>query len=294
MHPQATIQHPLIISLALHFFLFLLSYISPFSSSFENSPTPMSIEFLNAPPGKKSLAENNKAIPAEQKLKTPTPSPAPKTKVEQEAAPKEKTPTPTPAPKTKIEKEVVKIQKKEQPKAQERKKQPVAPSIKKQEAKPTPPTPKAIAEQKKSSPGQDKKQQEVESVDALLKNLLPDTGEKEKTTDKKVEPDKESLMSADTIRSAISEIRSQIETVWRYNPTDNIDFMLHIKIDPTGKILDIKISGTNNQTLQQKAAAEAAYRATVRLEKFKLTPSIFKPEHHNNGWGEIDIHFKTL
>lgn len=292
MHPQAIFQHPLLISLTLHFFLFLFAFISPFSSSFENNPTPMSIEFLNSVPGKKSAEGKKKEVPA-KKLKTPTPSPAPKTKIEKVEAPKQKTPTPTLAPKTKVEKEVVKIKKKPEPKVQEKKTQSTTPPIKKQEVKPTIPNQKEVVEHKKESPGQDKKQQEVESVDALLKNLLPDTGEKEKNTDKKVEPDKESLMSAEMVRSAISEIRSQIEAVWRYNPTDHIDFMLHIRIDPTGKILDISLSGINNQTLQQKAAAEAAYRATVRLEKFKLDPTIFKPEHHKSGWGEIEIHFKT-
>ena len=100
-------------------------------------------------------------------------------------------------------------------------------------------------------------------------------------------------MSAEMVRSAIRKSRSQIEVVWRYNPTDHIDFILHICIDPTGKILDISLSGINNQTLQQKAAAEAAYRATVRLENLNWTPTIFKPEHHKSGWGEIEIHFKT-
>lgn len=147
------------------------------------------------------------------------------------------------------------------------------------------------ASSKKNEKGIKKEKQEVESVDALLNTLLPDVGGKPKETDAKLQEVSKNEMPENLENSAIQAIRSQIEAVWSYNPTEGINFYLTLKLDPTGKIVSVQLSGTNNQNTLQKAAAEAAYRATLKLERFQLDPSIFKTEYYKNGWKEIELHF---
>ncbi|MDP3935665.1 MAG: hypothetical protein Q8Q56_01550, partial [Alphaproteobacteria bacterium] len=142
----------------------------------------------------------------------------------------------------------------------------------------------------KTSPGIEKKKQEVESVDALLNTLLPDVGGKRDENAKELKEQEASEMPEQMENEAVDEIRSQIEAVWNYNPTPGIDFYLRIKIDPSGRILRVELSGTEGQNALQQAAADAAYRSTLRLEQFELKPHIFKLDFHAN-WGDIEVHF---
>lgn len=245
----------------------------------------MKIEFLEKPPQKKVIAQKPVSKPTDKPPKkeqdkdaSPPPKPAPgiKTKASEatasnKAADKKNAAINKPQGQTVPQKSAsAPPQKKAATKSQEKSPQPA----------------------KKNSHGTVKKQQEVESVDAVLNTLLPNVGGETNKDQKKIQ-DSNSFEMPDILEhKAVEEIRSQIEAVWNYNPTEGINFYLTIKVDPSGKILNVKLSGTDRQAALQKAAAEAAYRATLRLSKFKLKPTIFKPEHYKNGWSEIEIHFR--
>lgn len=294
----------LIISASLHIVLFLifafgnLSFLFP-HPDFKQTNT-IRVEFLDKIPVNKNLSKAAVAKPTEKpkpkddkKETSPPPKPAPgiKTKV---TAPvptkkelKKEDPKKVTAPKVKEkpkkDKLVLKKDKQTPPKKDKEKK------VEETAKKHTKPDPKQDKVDK-PSPGIEKKKQEVESVDALLNTLLPDVGGKRDDA-KELREEDASEMPEDLENEAVHEIRSQIEAVWNYNPTEGIDFYLRIKIDPTGKIISVELSGTENQNTLQQAAAEAAYRATLRLSQFELKPHIFKLEYHDGGWGEIEVHF---
>jgi hypothetical protein len=250
------------------------------------------IEFLDKLPINKTLTEavfSKKVKPTpptkDTEKTTPPPKPAPgiKTKVAPQKA-EEKKETPTP------KKEEVKKTAPPLPKVAEKKAPPQAPKPK--EATKPASTPQAPTPEKKQSVGIEKQKQEVESVDALLNTLLPDVGGKRDEKDEKLKEVYRNEMPEYLESSAVQAIRSQIEAVWSYNPTEGINFYLTLKIDPTGKILNVILSGTSNQNTLQKAAAEAAYRSTLKLSQFELDPTIFKPEYYQSGWQEIELHFQ--
>lgn len=295
----------LIYSAVLHIVLFLIFTLGNLSFLFPHPPinptNTIKVEFLDKIPTNKSLTQpiltkpKDKPKPKEEKKETsPPPKPAPgiKTKVTapeptkkqpQKEEPKKVT-APKIQPKPKKDPVILKKEKKTPPpKAKEKKVQETAQKQPKQDPK--------QSQVEKTSEGIEKKKQEVESVDALLNTLLPDVGGKRDENAKELKEPDASEMPEYLENEAVHEIRSQIEAVWNYNPTEGIDFHLHITIDPSGRILNVVLSGTENQNALQKAAAEAAYRATLRLEQFELKPNIFKPEYHKGGWDEIDVHF---
>lgn len=294
-----------IISAVLHISLFLiftfgnLSFLFP-QPNFKQTNT-VRVEFLDKLPINQSLSKPVVAKPSEKpkpkddkKETSPPPKPAPgiKTKVtapiptkkQQKKEEPKKAETPKVKEQHKKDKVTLKKDKKTPPKKEKVKKTEEA---HKKVLKPDPDQTKV----EKPSPGIEKKKQEVESVDALLNTLLPDVGGKRDEHSKELREEDASEMPEDLEDAAVHEIRSQIEAVWNYNPTEGIDFYLRIKIDPSGRILNVELSGAENQNALQKTAAEAAYRATLRLEHFDLKPHIFKPEHHEGGWGEIEVHF---
>ncbi len=294
----------LIISAVVHISLFLLFAFCNLSFLFpqpEIKPTnTVRVEFLEQLPVSKNLTQavvskpKDKPKTKEEKKETsppPKPDPGIKTKITAPEATKKQAvkeePEKVTAPKEKIapkkNKVSLKEDKKTPPKKEKEKK--IEETAKK--------TPKPDQKQQlvdKPSPGIEKKKQEVESVDALLNTLLPDVGGKRDENAKELKEQDTSEMPEQLEHEAVDEIRSQIEAAWNYNPTPGIDFYLRIKIDPSGKILNVHISGTDGQNALQQAAAEAAYRATVRLGQFILKPHIFKLDYHGN-WGDIEVHF---
>jgi|GEM_PF-2341188 len=294
----------LIISATLHIILFLvlafgnLSFLFP-KPDFKQTNT-IRVEFLNKIPVNKNISKAIVAKPTEKpkpkddtKETSPPPKPAPGIKTKVTA------PVPTKKELKKEEpKKVTAPKVKEKPKKDKviLKKDKTTPPKKEKEKKVEETAKKHIKQDPKQdkvnqpSPGIEKKKQEIESVDALLNTLLPDVGGKRDDA-KELREEDASEMPEDLENEAVHEIRSQIEAVWNYNPTDGIDFYLRIKIDPTGKIINVELSGTENQNTLQQAAAEAAYRATLRLSQFDLKPHIFKLEYHDGGWGEIEVHF---
>ncbi len=245
----------------------------------------MKIDFLESAPVKKTMAKqptvkpSDKKSPKDDKKNTsPPPKPAPGIKTKSSDSPsttkgadKKNTPSSKPKGNTLPQK-------------------PTKNSPAKQKAE-TKAADTALPTNKKSQ-GIVKKQQEIESVDAVLNTLLPNIGGETNDGKAKKEASDANEMPDILEHKAVETIRSQIEEVWNYNPTEGINFYLTIKIDPSGKILSLKLSGTDRQNPLQKAAAESAYRSTLRLNKFKLKPSIFKPEHYKNGWSEIELHFR--
>jgi outer membrane biosynthesis protein TonB len=293
----------LIISVLLHVGLFLIFSVANLGFMFRQpdlANAPIHVEFLKEVPVKKTLSKAVVVKPSEQskpkqnkKEASPPPKPAPgiKTKVTAPEATKKKVSTqksvPTKPPKVATNKK--------KPDQQPQKSVPVKPA-KSQSAeaavkKTTKPDPSQTKVQKPSH-GIEKKKQEVESVDALLNTLLPDVGGTRDENAKKMQEANISEMPDVLENKAVDEIRSQIEAVWNYNPTEGIDFYLRIKIDRSGRILNVELLGVEQQNALQRAAAEAAYRSTLRLEQFRLDPTIFKPEHHEGGWGEIEVHFR--
>jgi outer membrane biosynthesis protein TonB len=292
-----------IISAALHVALFLIFTFGNLSFFFRQpefkQTNTIRVEFLDKLPTTKNISKPvvskpiEKPKPKEENKETsPPPKPAPgiKTKVTAPISTKKELtkeePKKVTAPKPK-EKTILKKNKAIPPKQKlDKKLEETAKKHTKQDPKQDSVT--------KPSPGIEKKKQEIESVDALLNTLLPDVGGKRDETAKELREEDASKMPEDLENEAVHEIRSQIEAVWNYNPTDGIDFTLRITLDPTGKVLDVKPpSGTENQNALQQAAAEAAYRATKRLGQFELKPHIFKLEYHENGWGEIEVHFQS-
>lgn len=295
----------LIISAALHIGLFVIFTFANLSFFFRQPELQQNnmirVEFLEKVPVNKTLTKpmltkpKDKPTPKEDlKEVSPPPKPAPgiKTKVTAQkptkTEPKKEEPKKAVAPKEKEvpkkNKVTLKKEKQTPPKKEKEKK---LEEVSKKHAKTDPEATKVET----PSPGIEKKKQEIESVDALLNTLLPDVGGKRDENAKELKEPKSSEMPEDLESEAVHEIRSQIEAVWNYNPTEGINFFLRIKIDRTGRILSVDLSGTDNQNPLQKAAAEAAYRATLRLEQFELKPHIFKPEFHEGGWGEIEVHF---
>jgi hypothetical protein len=290
------------ISLAVHVggILFLIIF-NQFSYLFRSAPPESNVvpvTFVERIPDKKALPTQrvplDAPVPKEQKEVSPPPKPAPamKTKVEEshEVLPPEPS-TPAELPqavkpvqeqvdvspvKTKAKKAIKKPDKKPKPKKTNSPK-------KKEKAKKAKPEP--------ASKGKVKKKQEVESIDALLTTLVPDVGGKKKEEVAPSIEEEDVNMPPDLEDLAVQEIRSQIEAVWSFNPTEGISFILRIQLDPAGKILKIELSGTEGQTPQQRAAAEAAYRATLKLGHFEVRSDVFKQEYHSNVWGEVEVHF---
>lgn len=293
----------LIISVVVHISLFLLvvfcnlSFLFP-QPEFKQTNT-VHIEFLETLPVNKNLSKpvmqkpKDKPKPKEADKET---SPPPKP----EAGIKTKSTAPEPtkdsekeehkkvaAPKEKLtpKKNNVVLKENKNPPPKKEKEKKLEETAKK--------TPKPDSKQQKiekPTPGIEKKKQEVESVDALLNTLLPDVGGERDEKARELKEQDSSEMPDQLENEAVDEIRSQIEAVWNYNPTPGIDFYLRIKIDPSGKIVSVQLSGTEGQNALQQAAAEAAYRSTVRLEQFELKPHIFKIDFHGN-WGDIEVHF---
>lgn len=243
---------------------------------------------VKRPPTERVINETPKE-PVKEASPPPKPSPAQKTEIKEslEQTPpdvKELSEAPVEAPETSS---------KPSPMPSPQKKEP----IKKEEPidKPKPqtaPTPKKQVKKAKPEPkskGIKKKKQEIESVDALLKTLVPDVGGKKKDDiSKALEEDTD--MPPELSEAAQSYIKEQIEAVWSYNPTDGIDFYLQVTVDSSGKILSVDLSTSSDQSPQQRAAAEAALRATQRLGQLNLDPKIFKQELFSK-WSSIELHF---
>jgi outer membrane biosynthesis protein TonB len=296
----------LIISATLHVVLFLVFTFGNLSFFFPQ-PTPkqqntIRVEFLEKLPERKDIIRPSISKPKEtpkpkddQKETTPPPKPAPgiKTKVTApeptKKEPVKEEPKKVTAPKVKEkpkkDKVILKKDKKTPPKKEKEKK------LEETSKKAVTTDPKQQQNEKPSA-GIEKKKQEVESVDALLNTLLPDVGGKRDESDNELQEEDAADMPEKLEDEAIHEIRSQIEAVWSYNQTEGIDFYLKLKIDRTGRILEVSPpSGIENQNALQKAAADAAYRAAIRLGQFLLKPHIFKPEFYEGGWDELEIHF---
>lgn len=298
----------LIISLTAHVTLFLMFTLGNLSFLFPQpeikQPNTIHIEFLDTLPVNKNLKQaviakqKNKPKPKEDlKETTPPPKPDPgiKTKVKAPKPTKEtpqkeepkKVATPKETQKPKKDKVVLKKDKQIPPQKEKIKK---TEETAKKTSKPDP-RQDTVA---KPSQGIEKKQQDVESIDALLNTLTPDAGGKRDETAKDLKDPDTSEIPEYLENAMTNAIRSQIQEVW--SPiSEDFNFHLIISIDKSGAIIaDIKIIGTDGQTAQQIANAERAYSAAKRLGQFTLDPEIFKLEHYSgeNGWNELDIDFK--
>ncbi len=294
----------LIISVALHVILFMmftfgnLSFLFP-KPEFKQTNT-VRIEFLDKLPVNKNLTRavvskpKDKPKPKEEKKDTsppPKPDPGIKTKVtapkptkkEPEKEESKKVTAPKETPKPKKDKVVLKQDKPMPPKKEKEKK--VEETAKKSQKV----DPKQDKLEKQST-GIEKKKQEVESVDALLNTLLPDVGGKRDENAKELKEQDSSEVPEHLENAMIDSIRSQIQAVWN-NTSDDFNFRLLIKIDPSGKVSDVQLFGTEGQSTQQQSAAEAARRAAWKLGQFTLEPEVFKLEYYKDGWNELDIDF---
>lgn len=295
----------LIISVALHVILFMmftfgnLSFLFP-KPEFKQTNT-VRIEFLDKLPVNKNLTRavvskpKDKPKPKEEKKDTsppPKPDPGIKTKVtapkptkkEPEKEEPKKVTAPKETPKPKKDKVVLKQDKPTPPKKEKEKK--VEETAKK--------SPKVDPKQnkvEKQSAGIEKKKQEVESVDALLNTLLPDVGGKRDENAKELKEQDASEVPEHLENAMIDSIRSQIQAVWN-NTSNDFNFRLLIKIDQSGKVLDVQLSGIEGQSSHQQTAAEAARRAAWKLGQFQLESEIFKLEYYKDGWNELDIDFR--
>ncbi|QOL20377.1 hypothetical protein [Candidatus Bodocaedibacter vickermanii] len=295
----------LIISLTAHVTLFLLFTLGNLSFLFPQpeikQTNTIRIEFLENLPVNKNLTQavvakpKDKPKPKEELKETsppPKPDPGVKTKVttpkptKKEPVKEEPKKVAAPKEKPKPKKNAIDLKKDKQTPPKKEKEKKVEETAKK--------TPKPDPKQdkvEKPSPGIEKKKQEVESVDALLNTLLPDVGGKRDENAKELKEQDASEMPEQLENAMIDSIRSQIQAVWN-NASDDFNFRLLIKVDPSGKVLDVELSGTDGQSAQQQTAAEAARRAAWKLGQFTLEPEIFKLEYYKDGWNELDIDFK--
>jgi outer membrane biosynthesis protein TonB len=294
----------LIISLTVHVILFLLFTFGNLSFLFPKpdiqQTNTIRIEFLDKLPVNKNLTQTvvptpkDKPKPKEEiKETTPPPKPDPgiKTKVTApkptKKKPEKEEPKKVTAPKEKEKpkKDKVVLKKDKQTPPKKKKEKKVEETAKKN-PKPDPKQDKV----EKPSPGLEKKKQDIESVDALLNTLLPDVGGKRDENAKELKEQDSSEIPEQLENAIIDAIRSQIQEVWSHT-SDDFNFHLLIKVDPSGKVLDVQLSGTEGQSAQQIANAESAYRAAKRLGQFRLDPEIFKLDHYKDGWDELDIDF---